>query len=106
MYNIFTFRKSFKFCLSLISYSIKVETNKELISSRCLFSHTLIVKAFCVLDPMFNSGVVSCGLWMITIVCAHCYLIGLFLMFKFSSLLCEGFVTFFPTILCVFFVLI
>jgi hypothetical protein len=30
--------------------------------------HTLILKAFCVLDPMFNSGVVSCGLLMITIV--------------------------------------
>lgn len=71
-----------------------------------VFSHTLILKAFCVLDPMFNSGVVSCGLLMITIVCAHCYLIGLFFVFKLSSLLCKGLVTFFPTILCVFFALI
>jgi hypothetical protein len=103
VYSIFVFGKSFRLCLSLISCSIDAASRLGLRRSwfrdACrhvdVFSQALILRASRILDPKFDSVVVSRGLLMILAVRVRCCLVGLFPWVKFSSWLCAGFCIFF-----------
>jgi hypothetical protein len=81
-YSIFVFGKSFRLCLSLISCSIDAASRLGLRRSwfrdACrhvdVFSQALILRASRILDPKFDSVVVSRGLLMILAVRVRCCL--------------------------------